>query len=239
MIAAKEKFRCKLRADLGFIIDGSVGTAETLKKEQNFVKGVVSAFGISKDGAHAGVVVGGSKAKVAVKMNEHMNSSGFEVAVSSIGLLGGQGQTRLDKALLLAYDELFTTGKGARDNVGQVLMLLTTKKQLDSVDGDSLRLAVSRFNEAGIKIIVVVVGKNPNKDILKTLAKDDKDVFYLEKFDEVTATSLQESIAKSACKASGMYFGQGRCACLLSFCMWSEFQSVEVILHCFECNVSA
>ena len=206
MIAAKEQFRCKLRADLGFIIDGSVGTAETLRKEKNFIKGVVSAFGISADGAHAGVVVGGNKAKLAIKMNENMNSSGFEAAVSSIGLSGAQGQTRLDKALMLAYDELFSAGKGARDHVGQVVMLLTTKKQLDSVNGDSLRLAVSRFNEAGIKMIVVVVGKNADKDKVKSLAKDNRDVYYVEKFDELTATSLQESIAKSACKASGMYF---------------------------------
>ncbi len=166
----------------------------------------MNAFGISEDGAHAGVVVGGSKAKVAIKMNEHMNSSGFEAAVSGIGLLGGQGQTRLDKALLLAYDELFGVGKGARYNVGQVLTLLTTKKQLDNVNGDSLRLAASRFNEAGIKMIVIVVGKSADKDILKTLAKDDRDIYYVEKFDELTAASLQESIARSACKASGMYF---------------------------------
>ena len=212
MVAAKEQFRCKLRADLGFIIDGSVGKAETLRKEKNFIKGVVSAFGISEDGAHAGVVVGGSQEKLAIKMNEHMNSSGFEVAVSSIGLSGAQGLTRLDKALVLAYDELFSAGKGARDHVGQVLMLLTTKKQLDSVDGDSLSLAVSRFNEAGIKMIVVVVGKNADKDKLKTLAKDKRDVYHVEKFDELTATSLQESIAKSACKASGMYICQWRCS---------------------------
>ena len=176
----------------------------------------MNAFGISEDGAHAGVVVGGSRAKVAIKMNEHMNSSGFEATVSSIGLLGGLGQaqlhlgglaqTQLDKALLLAYDELFSVAKGARDNVGQVLTLLTTKKQLDSVSSDSLRLAASRYDEAGIKLIVVVVGKNANKDVLKILAKDDRDIYFVEKFDELTAASLQESIAKSACKASGMYY---------------------------------
>lgn len=165
----------------------------------------MNAFGISEDGAHAGVVVGGSRAKVAIKMNEHMNSSGFEAAVSSIGFLGGLGQTQLDKALLLAYDELFSVAKGARDNVGQVLTLLTTKKQLDSVSSDSLRLAASRYDEAGIKLIVVVVGKNANKDVLKILAKDDRDIYFVEKFDELTAASLQESIAKSACKASGRY----------------------------------
>ena len=205
LLAAKP-FECKIRADLGFIIDGSEDIDDaSMRKEREFVSGVVGSFGISDDGARAGVVVGGDRSKLAIKLNEHGDALSFAKGLASIKEMGG-GKMRLDEALLLAYKQLFSTSNGARDSVPQVLTIVTSAGRLDEADANSLHVASGPFREAGIRVLVLAVGKNANKDKLGKITKQvDDDVFYVEKFGELAATSLRESIAKSACKASGTY----------------------------------
>ena len=205
--SAAKPFECKLAADLGFIIDGSgdIGDA-TMGQEREFINAVVGSFGIGRSddkegGTRAGVVVGGSSSNVAIKLNAYQSIPSFKSAVASIKGVGGR--MAVDKALEVAYKQLFSRSNGARDNVAQVLTILTTAGRLEKADGESLRLASSPFHEAGIRVIVLVVGKNANADKVSKITKRVEDIFYVEKFDELAAASLQESIAKSACKASG------------------------------------
>lgn len=203
-VLAAKPFECKIRADLGFIIDGSEEIDDaSMTKEREFVSGVVGSFGLSDEGARAGVVVGGESSKVAIRLNEHRDALSFGKGVASIKEVGGK--MRLDEALLLAYKQLFNTSNGARDSVPQVLTIVTSAVRLDEADGNSLYIASSPFHEAGIRVLVLVVGKNANKDKLSKITKQVDDIFYVEKFGELAAASLRESMAKSACKASGRY----------------------------------
>ena len=202
VVLGAKPFECKIRADLGFIVDGSEDVGDVaLAKEKDFVNAVVASFGISDDGTRAGVIAGGEAPNLAIKMNAHGDLSSLKAEIAKIRKAGDN--MRVDKALLLAYDELFSASNGARDSVPQVLTLLTTAARLEKAEGDSLYLASSRFHEAGIKVLVLVVGKDADKDKLSKITTNVEDIFYVEKFDELAATSLRESIAKSACKASG------------------------------------
>ena len=203
-VSAAKPFNCKVRADLGFIIDGSADIDDaSMGKEKEFVNAVVRSFDVSETGARAGVVVGGDKSDVAIKLNTYNSTVSFTRGVASLQKVGGK--MRLDKALMVAYDQMFSTSNGARLAVPQVLTVVTTAGKLEETDGNSLQLASSAFHEAGIRVLVLVVGKNANKDKLSKITRQVEDIFYVERFDELAASSLRESIAKSACKASGRY----------------------------------
>ena len=204
LLLAAKRFECKIQADLGFIVDGSEDIDESmLLKEKEFVNAVVGSFSIRSDGARAGVVVGGDSSSLAVKMDAYADTSSFKAGIGRID--GAGGSMRIDKALVLAYDKLFSSSNGARDSVPQVLTIVTAASRLEKLDGNSLSSAASRFHETGIKLLVVVVGekKGVNKDTLRKIAENAGDIFYVEKFDGLAATLLSESIAKAACKATG------------------------------------
>ena len=59
---------CTAKVDLGILIDGSGSIEQTgpgnFKRELNFVKQIVSAFEVSRDGTHVGIIIFSSDAKV-------------------------------------------------------------------------------------------------------------------------------------------------------------------------------
>ena len=201
-ILAAKPFACEIRADLGFVFDGSESIDDSAKSRQKaFVNAVVGSFKVSKENAQAGIIVTGNVPKLAIRLGEHENMANFEAAVDKMTAVGGKN--RLDKALLAAYDELFNASNGARPDVPQILTVITTAMYLDKADGNSLALAASRYHEAGIKLLVLVAGKDANKDLLNKLVQSPTDIFYVERFDELAERTLVEAIAKSACRESG------------------------------------
>uniref|UniRef100_A0A7M5V805 VWFA domain-containing protein n=3 Tax=Clytia hemisphaerica TaxID=252671 RepID=A0A7M5V805_9CNID len=118
---------CKAKVDVGFVLDSSGSLKNDYDKEKDFLKALAATFGVSDDGARAGVVTFSYYTEHSIKLNDHTKVSTFNDAVDKIALMGST--TRIDKALRMVQNDMFTIANGARPGVNKVLIVLTDGSQ--------------------------------------------------------------------------------------------------------------
>ena len=118
------EFVCNIVADVAFIVDssGSIGRRYWAKM-LDFIKEMVKAFNVGADKTHIAVVAYSTNAKVEFKFDALIGPSVTEEGYGRlIGRIRFQrGFTFIDKAMLLADKEVFTTAAGMRPELPQVL----------------------------------------------------------------------------------------------------------------------
>ena len=107
---------CKVPIDLGFLIDASGSIGENgFNKIRNFVKKIVDAFEVSEVGTHVSAVWYSDDAKVAFDFKtlkgENITKANVFKLLDKISVTSGK--TRIDKALRLAYSDMFSDKGGS------------------------------------------------------------------------------------------------------------------------------
>ena len=71
--------KCNVIADVALLLDSSnsIGNGSHWEKEKNFTKEIAGAFGLSKEGSRAGVIIFGYSAELSVKLDAHHDISSF------------------------------------------------------------------------------------------------------------------------------------------------------------------
>ena len=114
---------CKAVADVAFIVDssGSIGRRNWLKMLQ-FLKDMVKAFNVGPDKTHVAVLAYSTGANVEFRFNRLTGSAVTEEGYNGLidRIRFQRGYTFIDKALLLADREIFTTAAGMRPELPQV-----------------------------------------------------------------------------------------------------------------------
>lgn len=111
-------------ADVAFIVDssGSIGRRNWVKMLQ-FVKDMVKAYNVGPQKTHIAVIAYSTGAKVEFKLDRLLGSAvteeGYYKLIDRIRFQ--RGYTFIDKALLLANEQIFTTNSGMRPHLPQVL----------------------------------------------------------------------------------------------------------------------
>ena len=125
---------CKL--DLGFVVDTTKSIKKVnIPKLKRTLKLLVQQFDVSEDGTHVSL---GTFAKESTLHNEFSDSKyhskeAFSTLIEeSISKL--RMPTRLDKAIQMADDEMFTEESGDRPGVLSVMVLLTDGKSHPDTD---------------------------------------------------------------------------------------------------------
>ncbi len=190
--------KCQARADVGFIVDSSGSLESEYDKEKSFVKALAGRFGLSKGASHAGVVVFSDKVELSVTFAEKNNAKEFNDAVDKLPSWGAR--TRLDKALKVAYDELFQPENGMRLDVKQVLFVLTDGEQTKVNGSVSPAQAIAPFHESDIKVVVIGVGSHVNRKELKSMVKSEKDLYFAKNFDELISSPFVDEITAASCQ---------------------------------------
>ena len=112
-------------ADVAFIVDssGSIGRRNWVKM-LDFIKEMVKAFNVGADKTHIAVVAFSNNAIVEFKFDAltgpSVTEEGYGRLIDRIRFQ--RGFTFIDKALLLADNEVFTTAAGMRPELPQVLL---------------------------------------------------------------------------------------------------------------------
>ena len=109
--------------DFAFILDGSGSISRTnWGRIKEFVKTTISAFDVSPGGSHFALLEYSSEPKVYLRFNDftdaQLNSVNVKRKVEEI--IQSRGQTFIDKALILADQEIFSPEAGMRPGVKQV-----------------------------------------------------------------------------------------------------------------------
>ena len=167
-------------------------------KEKEFVKLVAETFQISKSGTRGGVILFSYHAKHSIKLSDHGSTAEFNAAVDNLPLM--RSTTRIDKALTLAQNELYTEKNGGRAGVPKILILLTDGSQTLSEDAkDPSRLA-KIIRDKGVKLVVVGIGAAVNQTELAEISGDRSNLFMTGTFDKLISPNFIRNISEIGCK---------------------------------------
>ena len=188
---------CKAKVDVGFVLDSSGSLRNDYGKEKNFLKALAATFGLSEDGGRAGVVTFSYYTEHSIKLNDHAKLSTFNDAVDKIPLMGST--TRIDKALRMTQNEMFSIPNGGRPGVTKLLIVLTDGSQTQDAGAEDPGDVADEIRNAGIRVIAVGIGKGVNTTELAHIAGDDKNVFSAGSFDELISSDFLQSVNKAGC----------------------------------------
>lgn len=172
------------------------------RKEKEFVKSIAEKLKLSINGNRAGAVLFSSTAELRIKLSDFSSAKSFNEVVDQLPLLAGT--TRIDTALRTAFNDLFSQENGMRAGASKLLIVLTDGKQSRDKDYTPLHDAIVPFHETGIKVIVIGIGDNVEKDELSRLVYEQSDLFLAKDFEELVSKSFIENITLDSCTASGL-----------------------------------
>ena len=189
---------CKVKVDLGFVIDGS-GSIEmygkgNYQKVKDFVKSVVQGFDVSLVGTHMGVVLYSTTPEVVFGFKKYYDKASVLADIDSMYYPGRS--TRTGMALGLARTGLFE--KGSRPGVPHMLLVLTDGQSQDSVTEPAQKL-----RDFGVTVFSIGIGTNYNKQDLNNMASDpDSEHVFTADFNDMQ--TLVQKIKGSVCKSKAV-----------------------------------
>lgn len=193
---------CNTTVDIGFVLDSSGSLRADYSKEKSFLKVLAASFGISDKLSRAGVVTFSLNAEHSIKLSDHKNFSTFGKAVDKIPLMGST--TRIDRALRLSQNELFSLSNGARPGVPKLMVILTDGSQTNDIDAEDPSLVADEIRRAGIRVLVIGIGDGVNPEELLRLAGDKDNVFSAKSFDDLISYGFIDTVTKRSCD-QGIY----------------------------------
>ena len=150
-------------------------------------------MGVWVNGVHVSVVQFSSNAYLEIPFMDDITE--FTSAVETLYMESKPyGSTRIDKALDVAFDEMFQTDNGMRPfgECNKAVILLTDGQN----DYANLLIGkTDRFHDAGIRVVAIGIGSTVDNDELLRLVKFDSNFYQAKDFDELMSDSFVGSIA--------------------------------------------
>ena len=198
------------------------------QREKDFLKALAGSFGLGDDRSRAGVITFSYFAEHSIKLKDHSDISSFNDAVDKIPLMGST--TRIDKALRLSQDELFSLSNGARPGIPKIIVLLTDGSQTQDADAVDPGDIADDIRNDGVRILVIGIGSGVNQTELEHLGGGKENTFSAASFDELINKEFIKKVTDKNCQI-GMYFQLFACGIHVCFtiCLSSIF--CRVILY--------
>ena len=156
-----------------FALDGSESLAKNgFEKIKEFVKTMINDYEISEIETHVGVVEFSDKTKVVLPLNRLFDAGLVKNEVQRIVPSGGKG-TVTDEALRKSSEDVFAVKSGGRPGASKVLIIVTDGK---STGKEPPKRAVKPLKEKGVRIYVVNIGEDTDKDELKDIVPTEKNI---------------------------------------------------------------
>ncbi|XP_066915369.1 collagen alpha-6(VI) chain-like [Clytia hemisphaerica] len=189
---------CDVKVDVGFVLDSSGSLKDDYGKEKSFLKALAATFGVSEQGARAGVVTFSFDAEHSVKLNDHYDLASFNDAVDNIPLMGYT--TRIDKALRLTQSQMFSIANGGRPGVSKVVVLLTDGSQTQDAGAENPAVVAEELRSQGYKVLAVGIGGGVNSTELAPITGAQSNVFSAATFDELISQEFLDKLNQAGCK---------------------------------------
>ena len=142
--------------------------------QKNFINTILEVLNISRDSILTGVISYGLTPSIEWRLGDRVDRVATK---GSINKLQNPGySTEIDKALTLANDTLLKTSQGARLNTPKSVLMFLDKKSV----GDQKKIAdmAKYFKDEKIKLVIVGLGNDIDKEMLKPLAFDENSYFF-------------------------------------------------------------
>ena len=155
-------------------------------------------------GLHIGVVLFSSSSSLAIKLSDYYDINSFKQAVESLPQEGSI--TRIGLGLKTAYDRLFTKEYGARQDVPQMLILLTDGRQTRKYNYIEPSIPAKSLLNSGVFIKAIGIGPHADRQELHTITGSKKDVFMTRYFTSLFEDEFFQQFSFNCNKSKCVYF---------------------------------
>jgi len=182
--------------DLNFVVDSSHVGSINFKGATNwdmtlqFVANVVRQFTIGPNDVQVAFVLFSDVATVEWGLTRYQDSASLLSAILNVRYIGST--TNLNDALYLTWSRVFAPGRGTRPNAAKVTIILTDGEDDVPETGTPLTIANATLCKSeGIRLIVIGVSDNVDKDRLLQIASSRSDYHAVNDFDSLTSVIAQ------------------------------------------------
>ena len=178
-----------------FALDGSESLAKNgFDKIKDLVKTMLDNYTISESETHVGVIEFSNDANVIFQLDKLFELASIKDQVQRIIPSGGK-ETVTDEVLRKSTDQVFDAKSGGRPGASKVLIIITDGK---SSGEEPPKRAVKPVKEKGVRVYVVNIGEDTDKDELEDIVPTEKNIYPVKNPDEVprVAPKLVEDIDK-------------------------------------------
>lgn len=130
-------------------------------------------FTISEPETHVGIIEFSDKPKVILFLDEVFESNTVKDKIKGIVPSGGKGRVT-DEVLKKAADDIFTPKSGGRPGASKVLVIVTSGS---STGKEPPKRAIKPVKEKGVRVYVVNIGDEIDKDELKDMVPTKKNIY--------------------------------------------------------------
>ncbi|XP_071774299.1 collagen alpha-1(XII) chain-like isoform X1 [Centroberyx gerrardi] len=181
-----------VQADVVLLVDGSYSIGlQNFAKVRAFLEVLVNSFDIGPGKVQLSLVQYSRDPHTEFALNTHHDISAVVKAVRTFPYRGGS--TNTGKAMTYVREKIFIRGRGARQNVPRVMVLIT-----DGKSSDSFKDAATNLRNTDVEIFAVGV-KDAVRTELEAIANPpaDNHVFEVEDFDAFQRISKE--LTQSIC----------------------------------------
>ena len=177
--------------DIGFILDASTSVTNLYGKAKELLKSLVRKFTNNNDRVQISVVSFSDYAMQNIKFNTYSDSKRLNKTIDEIPLINSL--SRIDVALRMAQNEMFTSSNGARSKARKILIVLTDGSQ-SNYKGYENPVAVSNeLRNNNIEIIAVGFGKTIDVEKLQGIAGGkDNTYFFPSQYNSINIDVVDE-----------------------------------------------
>ncbi|XP_073783716.1 collagen alpha-1(XII) chain isoform X3 [Danio rerio] len=167
-----------VQADIVLLVDGSYSIGlPNFAKVRAFLEVLVNSFDIGPNKVQISLVQYSRDPHTEFALNKFDDNAAMVKAVRTFPYRGGS--TNTGKAMTYVREKIFVSGRGARDNVPRVMVLIT-----DGKSSDSFKDPANKLRDTDVEIFAVGV-KDAVRSELEAIANvpADNHVFEVEDFD--------------------------------------------------------
>ena len=168
--------------DLAVLLGASGSSADrTFSAQQRFIKKLLDKIDISDKATLLGAIAYGKDAEIKLTLGSVTTRESSKRGIDQIQ--NPRDGTDIGAALTLAQDALFSTINGARQGVPKSALLFVDKK----ASGNTTKLIqLSKgMKDKNIKLVIVGIGTDLDRDELKPMAYDSNTIFFPSKLEEM------------------------------------------------------
>ena len=189
---------CTVPLDIGFIVDSSGSVRNEYDKEKEFIQRMTDKLSKAQTNLTAALVLFSLTAGLEIKFSDYKGVRDFNRKVGELPLLGST--TRIDRALNVAYQEMFSVINGMRPGVKKVLVLLTDGKQTEMADAVKPSIAVQPFHKDEIKVIAIGIGPAVDPAELESIVTRPENLYFAKDFNALKSESFVAGITDASCE---------------------------------------
>ena len=161
--------------DIAFALDTSESTSSfDFRNMKIFAKRLINTMANSENNIHFGVMEFGENAQTLLNFREYRSEPHVRNVIEKIEK-GSSSKMRLDKALGVAHQEIFSLAGGIRQGFPRYLVFLLSDSSSNGFE--DIAKATKSLTEAGVTVVAIGINEAVEGDVLRALASD-KDHFF-------------------------------------------------------------